>query len=78
MIDDLIQRQKDPEAVKIDDLIIKLDHIAYRVKKGERRRFIDELVNVIPPYREFKNFKVLNANAITTCIQLHDTLPLHF
>ncbi len=76
MIDDLIQRQKDPEASEIDNLIIKLDHIAYRVKKGERRRFIDELMNTIPPYREFKNFKVLNANAITTCIQLHETLPV--
>lgn len=76
MIDDLIQRQKDPETLEIDNLIIKLDHLAYRVKKGERRRFIDELVNMIPPYREFKNFKVLNANAITTCIQLRETLPV--
>ncbi|UCG04104.1 MAG: hypothetical protein JSW11_08970 [Candidatus Heimdallarchaeota archaeon] len=76
MIDNLVQRQKDPEVSEIDNLIIKLDHVAYRVKKGERRRFIDELVTLIPSYREFKNFKVLNANAITTCIQLHETLPV--
>ena len=76
MIDDLVQRQEDPEAVEIDNLIVKLDHVAYRVKKGERRRFIDELVTIIPAYREFKNFQVLNANAITTCIQLHETLPV--
>ncbi|MFW9904927.1 MAG: hypothetical protein ACFFFH_11385 [Candidatus Thorarchaeota archaeon] len=76
MIEDLVQRQKDPEALEINNLIVKLDHVAYRVKKGERRRLIDELTVFIPPYREFKNFKVLNANAITTCIQLHDTLPV--
>ncbi|MFX0204852.1 MAG: hypothetical protein ACFFDT_02625 [Candidatus Hodarchaeota archaeon] len=76
MIDDLVQRQKDPEALRINNLIVKLDHVAYRVRKGERRRLIDELTTYIPPYREFKNFKVINANAITTCIQLHETLPV--
>lgn len=75
MIDDLVLREKDPEDLEIEDLIIKLDHVAYRVKNGERMRFIDEFTNVVP-YQEFKNFKVLNANAITTCIKLHNTLPV--
>ncbi len=75
MIDDSVVRQKEYEILKIDNLIIKLDHIAYRVKRGERMRFIDELSNVVP-YQEFKNFKVLNANAITTCIKLHSTFPV--
>ncbi|MFX0015236.1 MAG: VOC family protein [Promethearchaeota archaeon] len=75
MIDDLVQRHKKPESLEIDTLILKLDHVAYRVKKGERMRFIDELTNMVP-YQEFKNFKVINANAITTCVQLHNTLPV--
>lgn len=75
MIEDLILRQKEHETLKIDDLIIKLDHVAYRVKKGEREKLIAEFMSLLP-YHEYKNFKVINMNAITTCIQLHDTLPV--
>jgi 4-hydroxyphenylpyruvate dioxygenase-like putative hemolysin len=67
--------EKDRINSGIDDLIIKLDHIAYRVRKGERFKKIGELMNLIP-YRFFKNFKVISANANTTCIKLNDTLPV--
>ena len=63
------------KASGLDDLIVKLDHIAYRVKMGDRLATIQSLMNLIP-YCEFKNFKIISANAITTCIKLHDTLPV--
>ncbi|UCE14204.1 MAG: hypothetical protein JSV04_03255 [Candidatus Heimdallarchaeota archaeon] len=75
MINDLIKPQESLKNSGIADLIIRLDHIAYRVRQGERMKLINELTNLIP-YQEFKNFKVINANAITTCIQLRDTLPV--
>lgn len=59
----------------LDEYIIKLDHIAYRVKKGERLKKMGELMNLVP-YKFFKNFKVISANANTTCIKLKDTLPV--
>ena len=59
----------------LNKLIVKLDHIAYRVKIGERLSTMQTMMNLLP-YREFKNFKILRANAITTCIKLHDTLPV--
>ena len=59
---------------KIDDFILKLDHIAYRVKKGERIKKIRELSSIIP-YQEFKTFKVISINAVTSCLKLHDTDP---
>lgn len=59
----------------IDECIIKLDHIAYRVKKGERLTKMGELMNLVP-YKFFKNFKVISANANTTCLKLKDTLPV--
>ncbi len=34
-----------------------------------------ELANLVP-YHEFKTFKVISMNAITSCIKLHDTLPV--
>lgn len=75
MINDLVLRQKDQETLEIDDLIIRLDHVAYRMKKGERMKLISEFMNLLP-YREYKNFKVISMNANTTCIQLHNTLPI--
>ncbi len=59
----------------LDKLIVKLDHVAYRVKIGERLTTMQSMMNLLP-YREFKNFKIIRANAITTCIKLHDTLPV--
>ena len=57
------------------DLSDKSDHVAYRVKMGKRLTTIQSLMNLVP-YRQFKNFKIISANAITTCIKLHDTLPV--
>jgi len=59
----------------LSDLIIKLDHVAYRVKKGKREKAMAELANLLP-YQEFKTFKVISMNAITSSIKLHDTLPV--
>ena len=59
----------------LDEFIIKLDHIAYRVKKGERFKKMGELMNLVP-YTFFKNFKVNSANANTTCLKLKNTLPV--
>ncbi|MFX0182318.1 MAG: hypothetical protein ACFE95_04465 [Candidatus Hodarchaeota archaeon] len=75
MWNDIKKIVDDRKASDIDRLIVKLDHVAYRVKKGERLTLIGELMNILP-YREFKNFKVIRANAITTCIKLHETLPV--
>ena len=72
---DLAETIKQRKTYGLDNLIIKLDHIAYRVKMGERLATIQSLMNLVP-YREFKNFKIISANAITTCIKLHDTLPV--
>lgn len=72
---DLNQIEQDRKNSGIDDLILKLDHVAYRVKRGERIRKMAELM-ALAPYREFKSFKVLNANAITTCLKLNETLPV--
>ena len=59
----------------IDQYIVKLDHIAYRVKMGDREKLMGELMNILP-YRFFKSFKVVKSNATTTCIKLEDTLPV--
>ena len=72
---DLRKIENERKQSGLDDLIVKLDHVAYRVKKGERMKKIQEFMNFLP-YREFKNFKIINANAITTCIKLHETLPV--
>ena len=69
---DLKETTKKRKESGLDKLIIKLDHVAYRVKKGERMKKIKELMTLLP-YREFKNFKIIKANAITTCIKLHET-----
>ncbi len=72
---DLKQIEQERKESGIDDLILKLDHVAYRVKQGERIKKMAELMT-LAPYREFKSFKVLNANAITTCLKLNETLPV--
>ena len=72
---DLKETEKLRKKSGLDDLIIRLDHVAYRVKKGERMKKIQELMRLLP-YREFKNFKIIQANAITTCIKLHETSPV--
>ena len=59
----------------LDSYILKLDHIAYRVKKGTREKTMKEMMNLVP-YNFFKSFKVVNSNAITSCIKLHDSLPV--
>ena len=72
---DLEKTIADRQASGLDKLIIKLDHVAYRVKMGERLATIQSLMQLLP-YRQFKNFKIISANATTTCIKLHETLPV--
>ncbi|MBY8999938.1 MAG: VOC family protein [Candidatus Heimdallarchaeota archaeon] len=75
MFPQVINAQEEIEKSGLDDLIIKLDHIAYRVKKGEGEKAMAELANLVP-YKEYKTFKVASMNAITSAIKLHDTLPV--
>jgi len=65
----------DRKASGIDQYIVKLDHVAYRVKLGDRKTLMAELMNALP-YRLFKSFKVLHSNATTTTLKLNDTLPI--
>ncbi|MHA1366899.1 MAG: VOC family protein [Candidatus Heimdallarchaeota archaeon] len=65
----------DRKASGIDQYIVKLDHVAYRVKLGDRETLMAELMNALP-YRLFKSFKVLHSNATTTTLKLNDTLPI--
>ncbi|MFW9914789.1 MAG: VOC family protein [Candidatus Thorarchaeota archaeon] len=75
MTTDLNRIEKERKTSGIDDYIVKLDHIAYRVHKGEREKAMGEFMHLLP-YRQFKDFIVKPANAITSCIKLHDTLPV--
>jgi hypothetical protein len=75
MSNEIKEIKKNRKNAGFDYLIIKLDHITYRVKRDERMVLIGELMNILP-YHKFKNFKVIHSNAITTCIKLHDTLPV--
>ncbi len=59
----------------IDQYIVKLDHIAYRVLKGEREKTFAEFMNILP-YREYKSFTIKTMNAITSCLKLHETMPV--
>jgi 4-hydroxyphenylpyruvate dioxygenase-like putative hemolysin len=59
----------------IDQYIVKLDHVAYRVKLGDREKLMGELMNVLP-YRLYKSFKVIHSNATTTTLKLNETLPI--
>lgn len=65
----------DRKASGIDQYIVKLDHVAYRVKLGDRETLMAELMNALP-YRLFKSFKVIHSNATTTTLKLNDTLPI--
>ncbi|NHJ84728.1 MAG: hypothetical protein FK734_04655 [Asgard group archaeon] len=67
--------EKERKDSGIDDFIIKLDHLAYRVKRGEREKFMGELMKFLP-YHHFKSFKVISSNAITTTLKLFETLPV--
>lgn len=75
MIPNLSEIEDEMKKIGLNDLIVKLDHIAYRVKKGERIKAMAELANAVP-YHEFKSFKVISMNAITSCIKLDETLPV--
>ena len=75
MIPDLKTAQEEVEKAGLNDLIIKLDHIAYRVKMGQREKAMSEIANLVP-YKEHKSFKVISMNAITSTLKLHDTLPV--
>jgi 4-hydroxyphenylpyruvate dioxygenase-like putative hemolysin len=75
MIPDLKTAQEEIKKTGLDELIIKLDHIAYRVKMGKREKAMAELANLVP-YKEHKSFKVISMNAITSTLRLHDTLPV--
>ncbi len=57
----------------VDQFIVRLDHIAYRVKMGTREALMAELMNILP-YKLFKSFKVVSSNATTTCLKMADTL----
>lgn len=75
MTSDLASIQKEVEKADLGDLIIKLDHIAYRVKKGDRKKTMAELANLVS-YIEYKSFVVKSMNAITSSVKLHDTFPV--
>ena len=75
MVAELSKLHEDTQKSGLSDLILKLDHIAYRVKKGERENTMAELIN-LASYREFKSFKVISTNSITSTIKLQDTLPI--
>ena len=75
MILDLAKIQENVKNSGLGDLIVKLDHLAYRVKKGEREKAMAELVN-LASYQVYKSFNVINMNAITSAIKLHESLPV--
>jgi len=41
----LTELEKEREGTGIDELIVKLDHIAYRVRMGERENYMGDLTN---------------------------------
>lgn len=75
MDNELSRIAQDRKTHGLDELVVKLDHIAYRVRMGERMTKIREMANLLP-YREYKTFEVVNVNAVTSCIKLHETLPV--
>lgn len=75
MIPDLERAQKEIKNTGLDDLVIKLDHIAYRVKMGQREKTMTEIADLVP-YKEYRTFKVISMKAITSTLKLHDTLPV--
>lgn len=75
MLEEFKKIEKNRKESGIDQYIVKLDHIAYRVKMGDREKLMTELTNVLP-YRLFKSFKVVSSSANTTCLKLEETLPI--
>ena len=75
MFPEVVKTQEELEEAGLDKLIIKLDHVAYRVKMGEGEKAMAELANLVP-YKEYKTFSVTSMNAVTSAIKLHDTLPV--
>ena len=75
MLKEFKKVEKDRMDSGIDQYIVKLDHIAYRVKRGDREKLMTEFTNFIP-VRHYKTFKVISSNAITVALKLHDTLPV--
>ena len=71
----LTELEKEREETGIDELIVKLDHIAYRVRMGEREKFMGDLIKMLP-YHQHKSFKVISQKAITSAIKLHETFPV--
>ncbi|MHA1214079.1 MAG: VOC family protein [Candidatus Hodarchaeales archaeon] len=59
----------------LEEYIVKLDHIAYRVKRGEREKLIQQFTD-LADYKFYKSFTVKKSNAITSCLKLHGTLPV--
>ena len=57
MFPEVIRIQVEIEEAGLNKLIIKLDHIAYRVKKGEGEKAMAELANLVP-YKAYKTFTV--------------------
>ena len=75
MLEEFKKIEKDRKESGLDEFIVRLDHIAYRAKIGEREKLMTELTNVLP-YRHYKSFKVVHSNATTTCLKLYETLPV--
>ena len=75
MLEEFTKIENDRKESGIDELIVKLDHVAYRAKIGEREKLMEELTNALP-YRLFKSFKVIHSNDTTTTLKLFETYPI--
>ncbi len=75
MLEEFKKVEKDRMDSGIDQYIVRLDHLAYRVKRGEREKLMTELTNFIP-VRHYMTFKVISSNATTVALKLHETLPV--
>ncbi|MEA2070808.1 MAG: VOC family protein [Asgard group archaeon] len=75
MFKELQKIEEERKKAGIDKYVVQLDHLAYRVKMGEKEKFMAEVMNVLP-FKQYKTFQVPKANAITTSIKLFDTLPV--
>lgn len=75
MLEEFKKIEKDRKESGMDKYVVKLDHIAYRAKIGDREKLMEELTNILP-YRFFKSFKVVHSNATTTCLKLYETTPI--
>ncbi len=75
MTADWVKIEEERKKAGIDEYILRLDHIAYRVEKGERSKAVGQLMNILP-YRQYKEFHVKSQNAITAAYKLDETLPV--